>query len=475
MFTADLHVETHQVLVFVLGFVLFYSFWKVLFKKDVKETSFLKGSKNDVLVLELEKLYRTWKEQEKTEIYLEQLARIWRTYDEEVEVTLETVDFKHDLLLEFYVRYLKGRTWFKGRVKEVVLGIMKLLDEKGDVPSVVKIKNEVYDLDENTYTLLSRVSLLEHSVHVAEEAMNLGVSGVYEAPLLIAALSHDLGKIPEYLPKFYTLGDHPLISVVVLEEIPGFKDLPFAEEVKQAVASHHRAGKGKLVELLKQADKNARKREISELLQKKENSPSSVKVDLNAVEANFNEKKESRKKEKPKEEKREEEKLEEVREAEESSEIVYDYDLSWLNVSEFMQELKKEVNQVVQGRWVAFSMPNGVVYVHPTGMWRILKRLALKERVHDVVVFEGDEVFKRSVLVSLVKILRKEGYVADWLIQEGYFAAPFLVYREDEKTPTRVLYLPLKVEAFGVLPSEFESLKGETLKKVVKVEPAYTQ
>ena len=350
VFTASLQVEPYQLLGFVLVFVLFYSFWKVLFKKDVRETSFLK-SKDDVLILEREKLYRTWKEQEKIEIYLDQLARIWRTYDEEVEVALETVDFKHDLLLEFYVKYLKGRTWFKGRVKEVVLGIMKLLDEKGDAPSVVKIKNEVYDLDENTYTLLSRVSLLEHSVHVAEEAMNLGVSGVYEAPLLIAALSHDLGKIPEYLSKLYSLGDHPLISVVVLEEIPGFKDLSFAEEVKQAVANHHRAGRGKLTELLKQADKNARKREISELLQKKESSLSSVKVSLNSVETDLNEKKEAGikeklKEEKPKEEKRKEEKRKYYDEKREKGAYLYSLSSGW----HYLKDLKEREKSVAEKR-----------------------------------------------------------------------------------------------------------------------------
>ena len=478
---------------FVSGSVLIYLFLRDRVKKKKNPLSSLgntEGSK-DVLVIELEKLNALWQERAKIEVYIDQLARLWRTYEEtDSGEPEEGINFRHDLLLEFYVRYLRGRTWFKGRIKSVILEVLKILDEEGDVPSVVRAKRETYDLDENTYTLLSRVSLLKHSINVAEEGMNSGVSGILEPQLVLACLSHDLGKIPKYFSEFYTLGDHPLISVMILENIHGFRELPFAEEVRQAVANHHRAGRGKLLELLKQADRKARRKEITEMLQKKEQAVLE-KIKLKETESKSEEietkeevKEKIREKNLKKEKepvRREEEKRVSVSTfyqdtSEESTEekVVYDYDLSWLKVDEFLQELKKEINQVAGGKWIAFSMPDGVVYVHPAGLWAVLKRLALKEKVPEVVTCEGDRTLKRSILVSLINALRKEGCIADGLIQEGYFAAPFLVYREDEESPTRVLYTPFKAEAFGVLPSELENQKGEILKKITKVEPAYS-
>jgi len=435
--------------------------------------------------IDLGDLSQIWTRQKKVQIQIEDLSKIWRTHSEEIEEDDELTNyhFKHDELLEFYVLYLRGKKWFKGKIKKVIFEVMKILDEKGDVPSVIKNRNEAYDLDENTYTLLSRVPLYIHSINVAVEGLNLGVSGIIEPQLVLACLSHDLGKIPGYFARLYTLGDHPVISAAVLDQIHGFKELPFAEEVRQAVINHHRTGKGKLVELLKKADRNARRKELAEMMQKSEQDQHQQEKDkVKAKELRIRSEKveEEVKKEKASTEKsKEKTKVSAVDfysdQDEEAEKVVYEYDLSWLKVGEFMQELKKEVNRVVGGKWIAFSMPDGVVYVHPTGLWNIFKKLALKERIPEVITCEGDKTLKRSILVSLIEVLRREGCIEEGLIQEGYFSAPFLVYREDEKEPVRVLYTPLKAEAFGVIPSEFEKLKkGTVLEKIVKVEPAYS-
>jgi len=301
---------------------------------------------------------------------------------------------------------------------------------------------------------------------------------------VLACLAHDLGKIPEYFAELYTLGDHPIISAAVLDQIPGFKDLPFAEEVRQAIVNHHRTGKGKLVELLKQADRTARRRELSQIMQEKSRKKTGIesKRELKPEENKKVENEAKTTEEKKNISEREPEKEEKIKVSvsdfyQEASEekVVYEYDLSWLKIQEFLQELKKEINRVVDGKWIAFSMPDGVVYVHPTGLWAIIKKLALKERIPEVITCEGDKTLKRSILVSLIKILRKEGCIEEGLIQEGYFSAPFLVHREDEKEPVRVLYTPFRAEAFGVMPSELEKLKeGTVLKKITKVEPAYS-
>lgn len=472
----------------LLAFIFLRDFFKR--KRNKNQFSVMSGSAEDILVVELEKIHALWREQAKIEVYLENLAKLWRTYDEEADSKSldEKIDFKHDLILEFYVNYLRNRTWFKGKIKEVILEILKLLDREGDVPSVVKTKNESFVLEQNTYTMLSKVSLLKHSINVAVEGMNLGVSGVLEPQLVIACLSHDLGKIPKYLSKLYTLGDHPLISVIILEkEIKGFNELPFAEEVKQAVSLHHRTGKGKLAELLKKADAKARKKEISEIMEKQGEKAfkriESEEKEKDKAETKVVEEKVTEKEKVEEVVKKEKEEVKEVSagtfyqeafEEKTDEKPVYEYDLSWLDVKEFLHELKKEINQVVGGKWIAFSMPDGVIYVHPKGMWNILKKIAVKRKIPELIMFEGDETLKRSILVSLVNLLWEENCIAEGYIKKGYFAAPFLIYREDEEQPTRVLYTPFKAEAFEVLPSELESKKDGILKKIRKVEPAYS-
>ena len=450
-------------LVLFSALVLFY-----LFYRDRAKNKNSKGIKKngDRIELTLEKLNVIWKGPKKVEVRLKELARVWRTYDEAVgnQDIDELPHFRHDEILEFYVQYLRGKTWFRGKTKAVIFELLKILDEKGDCPSVVRAKDKGFDFDENAFILLSKVPLYRHSINVAKACFEFGVSGMFEPQAVIAALAHDLGKIPEYWGRLYTLGDHPVVSVVVLEKVIGFSELSFAEEVKQAVLNHHRAGKGKLVEILKKADRQARKKELSQALkevEKKENS----KID-------------KEKKEEPKIEGSEKAGvLELIADEEKEKKDVFDIecDFSWLDVNEFISILKEEINKVSMGKWVAFSMPDGVVYVHPSGLWGVLKKLALKYNVSDVLLSEGDKEFKRAVLVKFIDILRVEGLLCDDLIQKGYFAAPFYVYKEGEKKPSRVLYTPFKVEVFG-LPSELEEKKeGTILKKIEKVEPAYEE
>jgi len=52
--------------------------------------------------------------------------------------------------------------------------ILKLLDQEGECPSVVNIQNDVEgSWDENTFQLLGRTTLLDHSLNVAEQVVQL--------------------------------------------------------------------------------------------------------------------------------------------------------------------------------------------------------------------------------------------------------------------------------------------------------------
>lgn len=499
-------------------FLILFSYVKWGRKKDKKAEIVKKIKKGDKIEIALEKLNVIWRDKEKVELAISDLARIWKSLEEaEKELIEEIPEFKNDEVLEFYLNYLRGRVWFSGKVREVILEILKILDEKGDCSSVVSGKNESYELDKNLYDLIAEINLREHSLRVAKKCFEFGVSGLSEPKVVITALAHDLGKIPEYHKEFYSLGDHPIISVQVLRGIRWFKDLSYAEEVEKAILYHHKTGKGDLVEILKKADTLARREEVEiakERRRKKENErivkdlikrfedkekeKEETKQEVKQEEAKQEIKQEEIKQEEVKQETRQEEIKQEVmqktskvvkkekkkvekKEAEEEDDevMIYKYDLSWLSVEEFIEALRKEVNRIRGNKWIAFSMPNGVVYVHPTGLWQILKKLAMKEDVLEILTMEGDNNLKRSVLVSLVGLLRKKGYIEEELIKEGYFAAPFLVYKKGGGEPVRVLYTPFKAEALGngdlSVVSEFEKIKrGTIIELIEKVEPDYS-
>ena len=58
------------------------------------------------------------------------------------------------------------------------------------------------------------------------------------------------------------MGDHPMSSVVLLNSIPGFSELPFSKETEEAVLNHHRRAANNLCEYLKEADSMAREIEM---------------------------------------------------------------------------------------------------------------------------------------------------------------------------------------------------------------------
>ncbi|MEM1672541.1 MAG: HD domain-containing protein [Archaeoglobaceae archaeon] len=431
--------------------------------------------------VELEKLGVIWRGKERVEVAIEELARIWKTQEEDAsEVLGEEVEFRSDELMEFYLVYLRGRKWFRGRVREVILEVMRILDEKGGVPSVVD--RDGVELGEDIYGILKRVSLREHSVRVARKVFEMGVSGIREPQAVLCALAHDLGKIPEYQGKYYSLGDHPVISVTVLKGIELFRGLSFAEEVEKAILYHHRTGKGELVEILKKADRLAREEEVRLYEGKRYEGKKSERgqVDEGGSEMGSKVKQEKvsgeveRRVESKVEERVESVEYRDIEDREEREERgrVEGVDLSWLDIERFMSVLKEKVNVVERGKWIAVSDRDGVVYVHPQGLWEIVKRLALEEKRIDVVLMEGDRKMKRSVLVELVRLLREAGYIDKELIQEGYFASPFKVYKDGEVK--RVLYTPFCAGVFGLV-SELEMRKrGTILEKIEKIEPDYS-
>ena len=217
----------------------------------------------------LEHISGIWTPHKKKIMQLEQLVPIWReTHSEgqpgdgEESIGLQ---LEHQGLRQFYNDHIRLNPFITGNVLVVIEKCLSLLDKEGSCPSVVNLRGDPEALlEKNAYTMLGKTNLIDHTLHVAEEMRPLtGDRGPLWAKGLMVALGHDLGKLPSLRGRFYSLGDHPLISATILDQMPAFKALPYKEEILRAVKDHHRVPKPGLGQKLKEADQAARRGELA--------------------------------------------------------------------------------------------------------------------------------------------------------------------------------------------------------------------
>lgn len=228
--------------------------------------------------VKLEDLSRNWidpKRQKKEKVYLKDLRHLWRKIDDkEVPDDDNTVvhTFKNDRVRKFFHKYIHEKSYFKNarRQRSVVIQVLHMLDNEGDCPSVVFLTGdpEKEELTTGTYAILSRVSLLNHSLNVAEIICQLIKKDSPQGAMLMApdalvcALGHDLGKLPRFCADGYTHGSHPLTSGTILQDVNDFKLLKNREEIESAIKRHHHPNidkeKSPLLRLLVASDKKAR-------------------------------------------------------------------------------------------------------------------------------------------------------------------------------------------------------------------------
>jgi hypothetical protein len=253
-------------LLLIVGVVLLI--WAFLPRKKFFINDLEKEEKEEKKRIKLEDISIIWTKKKKAKIKLEELARIWRNF----EITQEQNNIPHffnPVISEFFEKHIKNKAFYTGNVRVVLNDLLTLLDVEGSVPSVVSGQYETESkIPEDTYKMLSKVTLAEHSIHVAEEILDLVPYGPSLPIALIAALAHDIGKVSKYRKQYYSLGDHAFISMAVLETINGFKDLVYADDILQAVRDHHLKPKTFVGEKLKEADTRARRRELAEVQRK---------------------------------------------------------------------------------------------------------------------------------------------------------------------------------------------------------------
>ncbi|MCG2743225.1 MAG: HD domain-containing protein, partial [Desulfobacteraceae bacterium] len=242
-----------------LGILLFAgTIWLVFMRTEKKPAV----AKEEVL---LQNLSQMWIKNGKVNIA--DLAPLWR--DEQVPEIVEevSIEFRNERIQEFYnkrVRPLRHASLQQAVCRD----LLSLLDTEGQCPSVVNVGRDVEaSWDSNTYTLLGQTNLIDHSLNVAEQVICLlqaSETGFLMPDTIIAALSHDLGKLPSIRGHLYSLGEHPLAAGRILVGLQSFKQLPLKEEILQAVKFHHKQPQELLGKTLKRADQLARQQEIEQ-------------------------------------------------------------------------------------------------------------------------------------------------------------------------------------------------------------------
>lgn len=357
----------------------------------------------------------------------------------------EDKQWQHQTLNQFYKTYVSPN--IKGLSNRGVLSsiqqICSFLDQHGDCPSVVandieKLRWDENKVNANGYEVLSRISLLDHSINVAtiliEDRKNQNID--YRemlGNLLILGLGHDLGKIPKYSTKPYKKMDHPFISQEILSSILPEK-LHSKDRILAAVRDHHfPADKSNdLTVILKSADHKARIKEIREnanslnaLLGRLE---SETEPDKNKQMELFQHKKNT---------------------------AVEEIDLSWLDVQQLIARIADHINVVKNNIYRAFSF-KGLVYVQPDLIFEITAKLGVENNHFELMAY-GNEITQKNHILLAVRTLLDEHIPSQ--IGKTFIGQKYRIITKDGKSLSPGFYLPIKISAFNILPSVLEDRK----------------
>ncbi len=422
-----------------------------------------------------------------TTIHISELVHFWRD-DQLREKETDAITLNHPRAAAF-LGQLRKWAFFKKFLQQRVVceQILRLLDREGDCPSVVSVRGDVEGAwDENTYSILAQTTLLDHSLNVAEQVVRLlsEDQAWHVIPdTMVAALGHDLGKLKSQTGSLYTMGEHPLAASKPLAGIPRFNKLHRKEEIIRAIRLHHKMPEGLLGKTLKKADQLARQKELEETVQSHIVEP--MKEGSFATDSPRKTKTESTEPlsktsfspviadpakaawqaqidiygEKPSGQKKPE------------TEPPQLLDISkWFDVAGFLNELKPYINKMFGRMFLAFSMPEGLVYFQVKVLEEVARKQAERAGCMEIATMDQKDLTMRHVLFTIVHRLRAEqDVIAGGLIKDTYFGGYFLVARKFGKD-LKGYYTPFHAEAFGSI-AEMEHAKPDMLRDIVKVTP----
>ncbi len=303
----------------------------------------------------------------------------------------------------WFLVFHMGSSFLSGQVTEQ---LMQLLDTHGGCSSVANQGSIKEGKAENLYDVYAKVSLLDHTLHVAQ-AFSAIVTGELLIPkVIITAFAHDIGKIPELRQEMrYVTGDHPDISVIFLNSLEGIKELPGYTDIIDAVKHHHKNPVTELGQYFQQADRDARAREVGEYttgILKGGNGMfsaaafRSVPVVSETTEPDSSE-------EPGLTELHSEGKSVKTNSTSVSSGMSGSVDTSWFCPEEGLGYIREQINIVKPGNhYMAFSMPDGTVYMFVELIWQMAISIASREGVTDIVASGSSKQIKREIIIALL-------------------------------------------------------------------------
>ncbi len=415
--------------------------------------------------IHLSELSSLWAREGTRTIHISELSPLWRD-QETVAEEVETVELQNPRATAFMEK-IETWSWFTKfpRQKTICTRILMLLDKEGHCPSVVDLHGDVEGgWDENTYRLLARTNLLDHSLNVAEEAVELlcDAKAWHVIPdTMIAALAHDLGKLESLRGYLYSLGEHPVAAERPLAAIAEFSTLPKKNEILQAIKLHHKKPRGLLGTTLKKADQRARQKELDTAVQQTEcNNPvANTTVRKTQKEAVWQAQADIY----------DEAGDVEPKKVKESPQLM---DISaWFDSARFLDELKPYINKLYGRRFLAFSMSDGHVYFQAKVLEEVARRMAQKAGCMEIANMAQRDTSMRDVLFTIVQQLRAEDdVIARGLIKDTFFGGYFNVTRQIGR-PIKGYYTPFHAEAFGSI-AVMEQAKPQMLRDIIKVSPS---
>ncbi|MBM9514252.1 HD domain-containing protein [Desulfogranum marinum] len=417
--------------------------------------------------------------QQTGQLHIKDIAPLWRKSVITAKEKSEYV-FAYTGVQQWFEAYIVNQPWFNTAEAhiEICYQLLRMLEQEDPCPSVVNPANDVEaSWDTNTYAMLGRTSLLDHTLHVGEHTVALLVEAEAQHVIpdaMVAALGHDLGKLPSNHTHLYSLGEHPLAAGRVLAEIELFTTISRKEEITRAIKQHHMRPEGLLGKTLKKADQKARQQELEQAVAvQPEEEPHANETAGHAVAAQYF---------KPAEDKQSlpcpsvtpQNALarqadtdiygEERCAARSSGKVAHSKQTinisSWFDAERFLDALKPYINQVQGRRFKAFSMPDSFVYCQPKAMEEIARKMAERAGAMDIATMGEKDKTMQVILQAIVEQFRQRGVIATDLMKEGYFGGYFTININNGKTTMKGYYTPFLAEPFGSLAAMESEKKG---------------
>jgi hypothetical protein len=143
-------------------------------------------------------------------------------------------------------------------------------------------------------------------------------------------------------------------------------------------------------------------------------------------------------------------------------------ELPWFDADACLAELRKGINRTDGKRWESVSMPDGLVYCNPDGLWRALKDAAPGNPA--IAAAEADPESKCNILYSAVReFAEKRGAIAsDMLESNRYLARVVIITGSGRMSHVSPLLIPFRAEqAFGVTAPDLEMEKSLAIRRMV--------